>query len=74
MTIQLSDIGGAPFPVNWDALSVRLRAKFPHLADANLNFEQGGEEDLFTRLESLLNRRREDILNILNETGRKTVE
>jgi hypothetical protein len=58
------------FPVSWEVLSNRLIVKFPHLANANLSFEQGREEELFARLETLLNRRREDIMNILTETGR----
>lgn len=58
-----------PFKVigNWDLQSKQLKEKFPQLADADLKFEPGKEEDLLKRVETKLNKKREEVISILRK-------
>ena len=63
-----------PFKItgNWAIQEARLRNKFPILTDLDLKFTEGKEDELFTRLEKKLNKKREEIILIMKdeETGR----
>jgi hypothetical protein len=50
---------------DWPRHSKRLRQRFPHLTDADLNFEYGKENDLLVRLEGRLNKSREEVIRIV---------
>jgi uncharacterized protein YjbJ (UPF0337 family) len=52
---------------NWDDQSKRLKEKFAQLTDADLKFETGKENDLLTRVETRLNKKREEVINIIRK-------
>ena len=58
-----------PFRVtgNWSVLSKNLQKKFSQLTDADLKFESGKEDDLLKRIETRLNKKREDVITILKK-------
>ncbi|SKC77545.1 hypothetical protein [Ohtaekwangia koreensis] len=58
-----------PFKVvgNWDVQSKTLKEKFSQLTDADLKFETGKEEELLKRVETRLNKKREEVINIIQK-------
>lgn len=52
---------------NWDDQTVVLKEKFPQLTDADLKFETGKESDLLKRMETRLNKKREEVINIIKK-------
>ncbi len=52
---------------NWDAQSKQLKEKFVQLTDSDLKFETGKENELVGRLETRLNKKREEVINILKK-------
>lgn len=52
---------------NWDDQTVVLKEKFPQLTDADLKFETGKESDLLKRIETRLNKKREEVINIIKK-------
>lgn len=58
-----------PFRItgDWSVLSKNLQKKFTQLTEADLKFETGKENDLLKRLETRLNKRREDVITLLNK-------
>lgn len=58
-----------PFKVtgNWSEQSKHLKEKFSQLTDADLKFEEGKEEDLLKRIETRLNKKREEVINIIRK-------
>lgn len=56
---------------DWDVQSKRLKEKFSQLTDADLEFETGNESELFTRIETRLNKRREEVINMIIKESRK---
>lgn len=52
---------------NWNNQSKELKNKFSQLTDADLKFETGKEEDLLKRMETRLNKKREDVINIIKK-------
>lgn len=52
---------------NWDAQSKQLREKFSQLTDSDLKFESGKENELLTRVEKRLNKKRDEVINIINK-------
>lgn len=52
---------------NWDAQSKQLKEKYAQLTDSDLKFETGKEEDLLKRIESRLNKKREEVVNIIRK-------
>lgn len=53
---------------NWDVQSKQLQEKFSQLTDADLKFEAGKENELLGRVESRLNKKREEVINIIKKT------
>jgi uncharacterized protein YjbJ (UPF0337 family) len=51
---------------NWNTQSKQLKEKFPQLTDADLKFESGKENELLSRLQSRLNKKREEVIDIIN--------
>jgi len=52
---------------NWDLQSKQLKEKYSQLTDSDLKFENGQEEDLLKRVETKLNKKREEVINIIRE-------
>lgn len=52
---------------DWTEQSKLLQEKFPQLTTADLKFENGKENDLLTRVESRLNKKREEVINIIKK-------
>lgn len=50
---------------NWDAQSKTLKTKFPQLTDSDLKLETGKDHELLGRVETRLNKKREEVINIL---------
>lgn len=53
---------------NWEKQSKQLKEKYSQLTDADLKFEPGKENELLTRVESRLNKKRDEVINIINKT------
>lgn len=61
--------GGETFKVtgDWNTQSKQLKEKFSQLTDADLRFETGHENDLLSRIETRLNKKREEVINIIKK-------
>lgn len=53
---------------DWDIQSITLKETFPQLTDEDLVFESGREAELLAKVESRLNKPREEIINIIYKT------
>jgi uncharacterized protein YjbJ (UPF0337 family) len=58
---------------NWDAQSKQLKAKFSQLTDSDLKFEPGKENELLGRVESKLNKKRDEVINIIKNVQAEKV-
>lgn len=52
---------------NWTKQSQLLKEKFNQLTDSDLKFEPGKENELLQRVETRLNKKREEVINIINK-------
>jgi hypothetical protein len=52
---------------NWDLRSKQLKSKFSILTDADLKFETGKENELLTRLELKLDKKRDEVISIIEK-------
>ncbi len=52
---------------NWNRLSKKLKEKFTQLTDVDLVFEPGKETDLLKRIGVKINRKQEDVINIIRK-------
>ena len=52
---------------DWQRLRLKLRRKYNHLRDEDLVFEAGQEEELITRLQERLRRKREYVVFTLKK-------
>jgi uncharacterized protein YjbJ (UPF0337 family) len=52
---------------NWHNQSQLLQDKFAQLTDADLLYEEGKEEELLDRIEARINKKREEVINILKK-------
>ena len=50
---------------NWSMLSKKLKSKFAQLTEADLKFETGKEDDLVARLASRLNKKKDEVIQLL---------
>ncbi len=53
---------------DWAKQSKELKSKFSQLTDADLKFEVGKENDLLKRVQSRLDKTREDVIKIIGKT------
>jgi hypothetical protein len=51
---------------NWELRSKALKVKFPNLTDSDLKFEIGRESALLSRIRIRLNKKRQEVINMLN--------
>ncbi len=58
---------------NWETQSKHLKEKFPQLTDSDLKFETGKENELLTRVESRLNKKRDEVINIIRKGEQEKV-
>ena len=52
---------------DWNKQSQQLKEKFNQLTDSDLKFEPGKENELLQRVETRLNKKREEVINIINK-------
>ena len=53
---------------NWEKQSKKLIEKYSVLSEADLQYEAGKENELLTRVETKLNKKRDDVINIINKS------
>lgn len=51
---------------NWSDSAKKLKAKFPILTDTDLQYTEGNDEELLKRIEVRLDKRREEVVSIVN--------
>ena len=58
-----------PFKItgDWNKQSKQLKEKYSQLTDSDLKFETGKENDLLKRVETRLNKNREEVVNIIKK-------
>lgn len=52
---------------DWTVQSKELKQKFPQLTDEDLKFETGKEHELLGRVEKRINKKREEVINIIKK-------
>jgi len=52
---------------NWDKHSQLLKEKYPSLTDSDLKFESGKEHELVTRVGARLNKKDDEVTNIIKK-------
>ncbi|MEY3679114.1 MAG: hypothetical protein RI924_1255 [Bacteroidota bacterium] len=52
---------------DWDRLKIKLKRKYNHLSEEDLNYQAGQEEELIQRLMKRVNRKREYVEFTLNK-------
>ncbi len=52
---------------DWGRQSSLLQEKFPELTDDDLEFEEGKEDELLRRLEVRLNKKHDEVVNIIKK-------
>lgn len=52
---------------NWDESSKKLKAQFSQLTDADLKLETGKEDDLLNRIENRINKKRSEVIDLINK-------
>ena len=57
---------------NWDNQSKELKNKYKQLTDQDLKFEKGKENEMLKRVETRLNKNREEVMDIINKNQLKS--
>lgn len=52
---------------NWESQSKELKKKYPQLKEADLKFETGKEMELVNRLAKSLNKKTDEVINIIKK-------
>lgn len=52
---------------DWSVQSKQLKEKFSALTDSDLKFETGKESELLGRVETRLNKKRDEVISIINQ-------
>ena len=52
---------------DWNKQANKLKDKYAQLTDSDLKFETGKENELLQRVETKLNKEREEVINIINK-------
>ena len=50
---------------NWKEQKLKLKAKFPHLTDEDLKYEEGKKEAMLENIQSILGKSKTDLYNII---------
>ncbi|MDR9399559.1 hypothetical protein [Salibacter sp.] len=72
-TEQAKSNEGFKITGNWANQSKQLKSKFSQLTDSDLKFESGKENDLIQRMEKKLNKKRDEVINIIKKNHSETV-
>jgi uncharacterized protein YjbJ (UPF0337 family) len=58
----------APTPVkgNWNEQKNKLKAKFPTLTDADLQYENGKKDEMFTKVQTKLGKTKEELDTVMS--------
>jgi hypothetical protein len=72
-TEQAKSKEGFKITGNWANQSKQLKSKFSQLTDSDLKFESGKENDLIQRMEKKLNKKRDEVINIIKKNHSETV-
>jgi uncharacterized protein YjbJ (UPF0337 family) len=56
---------------NWVEQAKSLKAKFPKLTDTDLKFEAGKEDQLLSRLATALNKKKDEVINLIKKGATK---
>lgn len=59
---------------NWETQSKLLKKNYSQLTDSDLKFEAGKEDELLSRIESRLNKNREEVIGIIKKTQSERIE
>jgi uncharacterized protein YjbJ (UPF0337 family) len=54
---------------NWDAQSKQLKTKFSQLTDSDLKLETGKESEMLGRVQTKLNKNREEVIGFIKEAA-----
>ena len=67
---------GGTFKVtgDWASQSKQLKEKFAQLTDSDLKFEAGKEHELLGRLETKLNKKRDEVINIIKKASQQQLK
>jgi hypothetical protein len=52
---------------NWERIRIKVKRKYNHLTDEQLNYTEGNEDGLITRLMALINRDRQYVVFTLQK-------
>jgi hypothetical protein len=55
--------------VNWEALTNKLRKKYPQLTETDLQFEEGMEENMLRMVEYKLRKTKNEMQKVIAEIG-----
>lgn len=61
------DSTGFKITGDWDTQSELLKEKFPQLTSDDLKFEVGKEDDLVNKVAIRINKKREEVINIIKK-------
>ncbi len=56
------------FPPDWEVKAKLLRRRFPQLTLSDLKLESNGESGLLQRIETRLNKKRAEVIDIIKNT------
>jgi uncharacterized protein YjbJ (UPF0337 family) len=67
--METNNTNETPFRItgDWNVQSKQLKEKFPQLTDADLTYETGKEHELLGKVESRLNKKREEVIDIIKK-------
>ena len=68
MENKANDNGNFTITGDWASQSKKLKEQFSQLNDHDLKFEKGGENELLKRVQDKLNKKREEVISIINKT------
>lgn len=60
-----STLTPAPVKGNWNEQKVKLKAKFSTLTDADLHYEEGKKDDMFTKIQEKLGKTKNELQTII---------
>lgn len=69
MTDMKLNTGGEAFKVtgDWTVQSKNLQSKFSQLTDSDVKFEAGKENEMLSRIETRLNKKRDEVISIIRK-------
>lgn len=59
---------------NWADQSRDLKSRFSELTDEDLKIEQGKENEMLSRVETRLNKNRDEVISLIKQNEPKTIK